>query len=217
MNILFVGNSYTHRNDLDKIFEALCRENGKDVTADRVTVGGRKMISYTDAEDPVTRQLYAALEAKRYDVVFLQEQSLQPLLDFDAFAAGMQHVGKLVSVSNPQIILYATWARKEGSPDLDTYGWTPETMTRMLDRAYRKVAEILGAAVSPVGLSFQKAIELAPDLELYDPDRYHPSYLGSCLAALTHYTTLFGAYPEHTASLSLDERTCSVFQAAVCA
>lgn len=217
MNILFVGNSYTHRNDLEKIFEELCRENGRAVSADRVTVGGRKMIQFTDPEDPVTQQLEVALEEKHYDVVFLQDHSLQPLLDFDAFAAGMQYVGKKVSALKPQIILYATWARKVGSPDLETYGWTPEGMTRMLDTAYRKVAQILGVAVSPVGISFHKAIALAPDIELYDPDMYHPSYLGSCLAALTHYVTLFGTYPERTASLSLDENILSVFQAAVCA
>lgn len=216
MNILFIGNSYTQRNNLEKLFEELCRENGRDVSADRVTVGGRKMIQYTDPENPVTQQLETALKEKHYDVVFLQEQSLQPLLNFDAFAAGMQHVGKMVSVSNPQIILYATWARKVGSPDLETYGWTPDGMTQMLDSAYRKVGESLGAAVSPVGISFSNAIALAPDIELYDPDRYHPSYLGSCLAALTHYATLFGSYPEHTASLSLDERTCAVFRDAVC-
>lgn len=216
MNILFVGNSYTIRNNLEKLFEQLCRENGKDVTADRVAVGGRKMIMFTNQEDPMTRQLQAVLEEKHYDLVFLQEQSLQPLLDFDAFANGMQHVAKMVSIWNPRIMLYATWARKVGSPDLETYGWTPEGMTKMLDEAYRKVAQMLGAEVSPTGLSFHKAIALAPDMELYDPDQYHPSYLGSCLVALTHYTALFGTYPEHTESLALDERTCSVFRAAVC-
>ena len=51
MKILFIGNSYTYFNDMEKIFEALCRENEKDVEALRITGGGRKMIQYADPED----------------------------------------------------------------------------------------------------------------------------------------------------------------------
>lgn len=216
MNVLFIGNSYTYYNDLEKLFEALCRENGRQVHAFRVAEGGRKMIQYTCDTDPTTQQLKQILQARYYDAVFLQEQSLLPLLDFDAFAAGMQHVNELVKPCSAKRVLYATWARKAGSKDLITYGWKPETMTEDLDAAYRKVAQKLDAAVSPVGRAFRGAAELAPELELYASDLYHPSYLGSCLAALTHYHTLFGTFPEHTQSLSLEASVRSVFEAAVC-
>lgn len=216
MHVLFIGNSYTSRNDLHKLLEALCRENGRDVCAYRVTSGGRRMIQYTCDTDPTTQQLKEMLQERHYDTVFLQEQSLLPLLDFDAFLAGMQHVCSLVTGHCDEVILYATWARKAGSPDLAAYGWTPETMTAGLDAAYHKVAAILGATVSPVGLSFRAAMELAPELELYDPDLYHPSYEGSCLAALTHYHTLFGTFPENTQSLSLENEVLAVLKAAVC-
>lgn len=216
MNVLFVGNSYTHRNDLEKIFEALCRDNGKDVHAFRVTQGGRRMIQYKNSEDPITQQLNETLEARHYDTVFLQDHSLQPLLEVDSFLEGMQYVNQLVREKCEKVFLYATWARKAGNPDLSTYGWTPDTMTDDLDAAYRKVAEMLDAAVSPVGLSFRAAMKLAPELELYDPDLYHPAYEGSCLAALTHYHTLFGAFPENMQSLSLDAAVLSVFKEAVC-
>lgn len=215
MNVLFVGNSYTHYHNLDKLFEGLCRENGKEVCAYRVTAGGRSMIQYTSDTDPTTQRLKEMLQERRYDTVFLQEQSLLPLLDYDAFLAGMQYVNGLVTGHCSEVILYATWARKAGSPDLAAHGWTPETMTARLDAAYRKVAAILGAKVSPVGFSFHAAIQAAPQLELYAPDLYHPSYEGSCLAALTHYHTLFGAFPENTQSLSLEEGVLAVLKAAV--
>lgn len=216
MNILFIGNSYTSRNDLAQMFETLCLENGKDVHTFRVTEGGRRMIQYTADADPTTQLLKEALQVRRYDAVFLQEQSLQPLLDFDAFSAGMQYVGTLVAENSSEAFLYATWARKTGSRDLLTNGWTPETMTADLDAAYRKVAAGMGAKVSPVGVNFYKVVCSAPETDLYDPDLYHPSYEGSCLAALTHYHTLFGAFPENTRSLSLEDGVLSVFKAAVC-
>ena len=215
MNILLIGNSYTSRNDLANLLKTLCRENGKDVTVRSVTQGGRKMIQYTNGEDPMTARLQETLQEGHYDAVFLQEQSLLPLLDFEAFLTGMQFVGHMVRSHTSSLIMYATWARKEGSPDLETYHWTPNSMARDLFEAYSRVARVLQAAVSPVGISFYHAIAAAPEIELYDPDRYHPSYLGSCLAALTHYCTLFGSFPEKTASMALGEKELAVFEAAV--
>lgn len=216
MNVLFIGNSYTYYHDLEKLFASLCRSNGKQVDAYRVTSGGRKLIQYTDAEDPVTRQLADTLQCRQYDVVFLQEQSLLPATDFELFWAGLNHVSQMVQASKPRIILYATWARKASSPDLEKLGWTPETMTQLLHSAYEKAADALNAAVSPVGINFQKVAVLAPQIDLHDPDLSHPSYRGSCLAALTHYHTLFGTFPENTEVLSLTDAERSVFKAVVC-
>lgn len=216
MNVLFIGNSYTYYNDLEKIFEGLCRENGHQVNAFRVTKGGRKLISNMDPEDEITKQLEAAIRERHYDVCVIQEQSLLPITDYDTFLAGVTHVMRMVGSQADRFILYATWARKEGSPDLETYGWTPESMTRLLQAAYEKAGEALEVPVSPVGISFWKAICALPELELYNPDMTHPSYLGSCLAALTHYYTLFGHFPENTNSLNLTTEQLTIFRSAVC-
>jgi len=85
-------------------------------------------------------------------------------------------------------------------------------MTQDLAAAYGKAGSTLDAKVSYVGLAFQKAIQLDPAIDLYDPDLSHPSYKGSCLAALTHYYTLFGSFPENTDSLSLSIHELSVFK-----
>ena len=216
MNVLFIGNSFTYFNDMDKLFEGLCRENGLDVTAFRVTKGGRKMIHYLDPEDPITIQLEAMVRERHYDICILQEQSLLPLLDFDTFLAGMTHVKKMVGSQADKFILYATWARKLGSPDLETYGWTRQQMTDDLHEAYCRVGQALDMAISPVGHSFWHVTCNAPEIELYRPDFFHSSYQGSCLAALTHYYTVFGTYPQSTASLGLPEEVLTAFRAAVC-
>lgn len=215
MNVLFIGNSYTYFNDLDKLFEGLCRENGHQVNAFRITKGHRKMIDYLDPEDPTTMQLQTIIRERRYDVCFLQEQSLLPLLDYDTFLAGMTHVKRMVGRQADRFILYATWARKLGSPDLQTYGWTREEMTEGLHNTYCNIGKALDMTVSPVGNCFWQIVCDHPELELYDPDLFHPSYLGSCLATLTHYHTLFGTFPENTASLQLPDETLSIFRNAV--
>jgi len=216
MNILFVGNSYTYVNDLEQLVQGLCRENGMDVHAYRVTKGGRKLISHMDCEDETTKKLEAALRERHYDVCFIQEQSLLPITDYDTFLAGVTHVMRMAKLQADKFLLYATWARKEGSPDLEVYGWTPESMTRLLQEAYEKAGKTLDIPVSPAGVSFWKAICAHPELELHHPDMTHPSYLGSCLAALTHYHTLFGKFPEHTDSLNLTAEQICIFREAVC-
>ena len=216
MNILFIGNSYTYYNDLDIIFEQLCRSNGRQVNAFRVTQGGRRLIQFKDENDPVTQELLSALQNRRYDVCFLQEQSLLPILDLNAFLEGVTHAARLVKAQNPQLILYATWSRKEGCPVLAEHNWTPASMTADLNTAYHKAGSALGAKISPVGLVFEKVRQADPTIDLHAPDLSHPSSLGSCLAALTHYFTLFGSFPENTDTLSLTEHEIAVFKDAVC-
>lgn len=215
MNILFIGNSYTYYNDLDVIFEKLCRENGKKVHTDRITQGGRKLIQFTDKNDTVTQDLISTLQSRTYDVCFFQEQSLLPILDFDAFLDGLTYTVQLLKPQTPQLILYATWARKAGCPVLEEHDWTPDSMTQDLAAAYGKAGSTLDAKVSYVGLAFQKATQLDPAIDLYDPDLSHPSYKGSCLAALVHYHTLFGGFPAITDSLALSEYELKIFKKSI--
>ena len=66
MNILFIGNSYTYYNDLDVLFENLCRANGKEVHAYRITQGGRKLFQFKDENDPVTQERANSWHRYRY-------------------------------------------------------------------------------------------------------------------------------------------------------
>ncbi len=216
MNILFVGNSYTYFNDLELLVQGLCRENGMDVHAYRVTKGGRRLISHMDCEDETTKKLETTLRERHYDVCVIQEQSLLPITDYETFLAGVTHVMRMAKLQSDKFLLYATWARKEGSSDLKTHGWTPETMTQLLDDAYHQAGQQLGISVSPVGVNFWKVVTDHPELDLHHTDLTHPSYLGSCLAALTHYHTLFGHFPAHTESLNLTDEQICIFREAVC-
>jgi hypothetical protein len=54
-----------------------------------------------------------------------------------------------------------------------------------------------------VGKSFFEIRKAYPEIELYDPDLSHPSYAGSCVAALALYKKLVGNLPINVASLNL--------------
>lgn len=209
MNILFIGNSYTYFFDLPSLFADLCRANGHDVRVDSVTAGGRELHEcltefYSDLNvgDPLGKRISELLEEVEYDVLILQEQSCLPYHNPELFFAGA--VGLSTIIGAWRTILYATWGRMDGSEDLDYFGWTRLSMTKGLYDSYCHAAALVHGEVSPVGLCFAKAVETTPEIDLYDPDKSHPSYAGSCVAALSHYKTVFGEMPADLSALKLD-------------
>ena len=216
MNVLFIGNSYTYYNDMPSLFEQLAMDNQKEVTVYSVTKGGRKLLDYTDATDETTMELDALLEQHTFDVCFVQEQSLLPATDFSRFMEGLDHTVNKLKGRIGSLILYATWGRKECSTALETHNWTTQSMAQLLADAYQTAAKRYDACVSPVGLRFLTVTQAHPEVDLYNQDKSHPSYQGSCLAALTHYYTLFGDFPKNTDSLSLSKDELAVFKSVVC-
>lgn len=214
MHILFIGNSYTYYNDSPSLFQALARSNGRDVTVYGLTKGGREL-SENLGSDAIARQLEAYLRATPFDVCILQEQSTLPVRQPDAFVSAVHALADKLRGRADRIVLYETWGRKEGSPDLAANGWSSLGMTQALTASYARAAAATGAAVSPVGQNFRKVYTAHPEIDLYAPDLTHPSHAGSCLAVLTHYRTLFGCFPANTQVLALDEATLAAFRAAV--
>ena len=220
MNVLFIGNSYTYFFDLPALFADLCRQNGRTVHVDAVTAGGRKLHECLDETheklhptDGLAVRIAELLGEVKYDVLILQEQSCLPYHNAELFLAGAKGLSAIVGAG--RTVLYATWGRMDGSGDLDYFGWTRESMTKGLFDAYCRAAELVQGAVSPVGLCFATAVETTPEIDLYDPDKSHPSYAGSCVAALCHYKTVFGEMPSDLSTLKLDGEVAAKLAAIV--
>ena len=205
MKILFIGNSYTYHHDMPTIFANLARENGHDVQVDAVTQGGRKLYANLDPEDEYCKQILALTEKNVYDVLILQEQSFFPLIDGKKFCYAVCELKKLINAK--RTLLYVTWGRKEGCPLLEEHGWTSEGMTNDLYDVYLLAAELSGAELCPVGKCFARLTKSHPQTDLYEPDLSHPSYNGSCVAALAFYKKIFGQIPANYQSLEADLST----------
>jgi hypothetical protein len=93
-------------------------------------------------------------------------------------------------------VLFMSWAYKD----------KPE-MTEQLAEQYTKAGKANDAQVVPAGIAFAKSVQRRPDLELYAPDKRHPSLAGTYLAACTVYGSLLGKSPvgnTYTAGLPKD-------------
>ena len=88
--------------------------------------------------------------------------------------------------------------RKHGSVPVFFMSWAyqdkPE-MTQALAEAYTTAANANNVLVIPAGLAFARSIAVKPGVNLYAPDKRHPSVEGTYLSAATTYATLFGQSP----------------------
>lgn len=205
MKILMLGNSYTYFSDLPKILQALFDENGVDAQVDSITAGGRRLVQNLDEGDALHAAVVAKCKECAYDVLILQEQSHTPMSHYREFLRGV--CGCVELVKPQKTVLYATWGRKEGCDLLDELGWTNQSMTEGLAAAYDAAARKVGGTCAHVGKCFYEIRKAYPGIELYDPDLSHPSYAGSCTAALALYKKLMGNLPDKTVTLALDSLT----------
>ena len=88
--------------------------------------------------------------------------------------------------------------RKHGSSPVFFMSWAyqdkPE-MTQQLAQAYTVAGNANQALVIPAGLAFAQSMAVQPNINLYAPDKRHPSVEGTYLAAATTYATLFKQSP----------------------
>jgi len=99
-------------------------------------------------------------------------------------------------------ILFMSWAYKD----------RPE-MTAQLAEQYTLAGNGNDALVIPAGLAFAKAIGRRSDLELYQPDKRHPTLMGTYLAACTSYAAIYGKSPiGNTYTAGIDRDTADFLQ-----
>ena len=193
LRILFVGNSYTYFNKMPQTFFVQEAERaGYDVEVTEITSGGYRLCRFADPEDEEGKRLRVAVTGKHYDCAVLQEQSLNPIKNEDEFLDGVAGVKMLISAE--RFVLYATWGRNDGSVNLSELGLTREEMTEGLSLAYNKAGGLYGMSVAEVGKAFlEYSLDHNKD-DLYNPDKSHPSALGSEIAA----RVIFGKVIEGT-------------------
>lgn len=196
-SILFIGNSYTYYNDMPTaIFESFAKTAGQNVRVSVITKGAWTLEKFSDPEDEYGAKVEAALTGEeKYDFVILQEQSLRPAIAPEAFFSAVEKLSERIRKKRATPLLYATWGRHSGSADLEKHGLTNETMTFKLAAAYETIGEKLSIPVMHAGLAFFEIYMGESGIELYNPDRSHPSYAGSYLAAATIYAKIFKETP----------------------
>lgn len=179
--VLFVGNSYTNRNDLPGLLEqlALAGSPSWKLETQRVIANGMSLKTHWNRW--IATKL---IRSRRWDYVVLQDQSTMGLKNPAQLKEYVAKFDVECRGNGARTALYLTWARKHA---LDRQ--------REITAAYEEAARDIGAIVVPVGVAWQRVIKLQPKLALHVWDRSHPSLAGSYLAACVFYATLIGQSP----------------------
>lgn len=178
-NILFIGNSFTARNDLPDLIAQLARARGHQIQHRLISAGGASLRMHWNKGEG-----QQALAADHYDTVVLQEQSTLPIKNANRFHENVRLFDEAIKAAGARTVLYMTWARQH----------EPQNQQILTD-AYRTIGAELGTTVVPVGVAWQRFLAEHAAPALHDPDQSHPTLAGSYLAACVFYAVLFGESP----------------------
>jgi hypothetical protein len=174
LRVLFVGNSFTFRNDLPQLVQRLSGDRHR-IVAVSFTAGGWQLRNFA-----ANHELDRLLHEVRWDVVVLQEQSRIPSFgpDYRAreFDPYVRALARKIAGAGARPLLFQTWQAR--------LAW-----------GYADAARSVHAAVAPVGAAWLAALSERPQLDLWADDGKHPSRLGSYLAACVFYATLTTGNP----------------------
>lgn len=217
-SILFIGNSFT----LGAGVPAVGREMGVSGMVQKLAIAsGQKTVMVkrvakvsldwgdhlADVSGAVT-----AVRSRVWDVIVLQDLSTAATNygthNVEAFFKDGKSFQELIRSTSPKakIVLFQPWARKAthniyvGNNTLFPGG--PPQMQRMIGENHAKLAKEIGATVACVGDAFAKCQETWPEMNLYNPDRYHANNLGGYLGALVIFATIYQQDPRGLPALA---------------
>lgn len=189
--ILFIGNSYTYRNEMPDIFEHIAISKGKKVFVQSETKGMATLLVQSERDE-----VYSAIDQAEWDYVIIQGSSrdfIQPNVYIrDTTLPAMEKLVRAIrrNRADTKILLYMTWGYRNGYvpfEETDTY----EKMTLKIRDQYVKIGKQYNFGVVPVGMAFRDSRSRRPEENMYVKDGAHPSLKGSYLAACCFYAAIF--------------------------
>jgi hypothetical protein len=179
MNVLFIGNSFTQRNNLPGLIARMAEARGHELRHTLISAGGASLRQHWNAG-----KAPRAIESGGYDRVVLQEQSTLPVKNAARMAENVRLFDAAIKASGAKTVLYMTWARAHA----------PESQQALTD-AYTSIGAELGATVVPAGEAWKRFLAKHREPVLHDKDQSHPALAGSYLAACAFYAVLFEDSP----------------------
>ena len=214
-NVLWIGNSYTFYNDLPELMKEIAAQQGVTINNTRLLKGGEKWEGHLNNPGVID-----TISQGGWDYVILQEFSSTPAYSTKYVAENIypyaEALDSIIHKFSPEAetVLYMTWGHRNGNirqtpyPFDDTY----EMMQERIKTTYLDLAYELDATCAPVGMAWENVRKEYPDIDLYNPDNFHPSLAGSWLAANTIFATLYQKPFKSTAPEGISKNDAAIIQ-----
>jgi hypothetical protein len=180
VKVLFIGNSLTYQNDLPLTVGQLALSAGlPECYCVAIAYPDFALEDHYDFGDAVR-----ALEDESWDYVVMQ-QGPSALASSRANLITWAGVfGDMIDENGAQSVMYGVW------PEYERLSEFPN-----VTESYRQAANAIGALFAPAGEAWLNAWEQDSTLPLYAADDFHPSTMGTYLAALTVFERIYGHTP----------------------
>lgn len=174
VRVLFLGNSLTYTNDLPSLVQTIAEAAG-----------------HTFAHGTVARPNYSladhwaaggadAVRAAEADVVIMQQGPSSLPENQEHLRSWTEQFAPVIEEAGGRPALYMVWPDDTRIPAFDD-----------VRDAYEGAADAVGGLFIPAGDAWRAAWDAGLTTPLYGPDGFHPSGLGSAIAALTIVRALF--------------------------
>jgi hypothetical protein len=175
--ILFIGNSLTAQNDLPRRVRELARDAGIDSQVLGVVGSGFSLGDHLSAG-----KVQAKIRSRRWELVVLQQGPSTRPASRAALVEDASALARVIRDTGSEPALLAIWP-------------LPGQKQADVTASYRAAAEAVSGRLFRAGDAWEKARQHDRGLKLTIGDGFHPSPLGSHLAALTVFCALHGRLP----------------------
>jgi hypothetical protein len=176
LKVLFIGNSLTYENDLPRTVAQLARSAGlQQCYCYQIAHPNFALEDHYDFREAVN-----ALEDESWDFVVMQQGPSALASSRANLIQWAEVFGELIDENGAQAVMYGVWPEHDRESEFPT-----------VTESYRLAAEKIGGLFAPAGEACQFAWAADSTLPLYAADEFHPSSMGTYLAALTVFERLY--------------------------
>jgi hypothetical protein len=177
--VLFIGNSLTYANDLPLMLQAIATQSNKLLVVKAITMPGAALEDHF-----VQHTAHVALATGGYQWVIMQQGPSSVPANQEHLRTWASRFDALIRAGGARPAMYMVW------PDAGRLAYFDDVRD-----AYSNAALAINGMFIPAGEAWREAWRSDPELALYGGDQFHPSALGSYVAALSLFAELYQQSP----------------------
>ena len=194
--LLFIGNSLTQTNNLPELVVSLAKAAGKRASAEMVAFGGFSLEDHWNQGDA-----RKAIARGGWSLVVLQQGPSSLPESAVLLREYVQRFDAEIRKAGARTAMYMVWPSLTRRQDFDG-----------VSRSYTNAAKEVDGLLFAAGDAWRAAWARDATLALYGPDNFHPSTMGTYLAALVIVQNAFKVSPIGLPSPGLPASVAKVLQ-----
>ncbi|MFL5403137.1 MAG: hypothetical protein ACJ8BF_10015 [Gemmatimonadales bacterium] len=176
-HVLFIGNSLTYFNDLPGTVARLASSGNDSIEVESVARPNLALIDHVNGLSDAVQ----VIRSQAWDYVVLQQGPSSLPISRDTLILATQLLDPDIRASGARTAELMVWPAADNISAFDA-----------VRGSYQAAAQVVDGLFLPAGEAWRATWAVDPTIRLYGPDGYHPSEVGTYLAALVVYEGITG-------------------------